>query len=197
MCASFETYSDSRRASYYPGAGGRRGRKHLLTKPRILQEDTTPPSDRIDLWPTTAGGVTSFVFSVNEAGAMFRCGLDGGVYVRCTSPQRYRDLFVGRMFSGLCGGTGKAPVDATCPDMDRRVRPAARIVSKPRLPRARARDHRRLNGSSAGGVWVEREPRRPRVDSVRCGSLCFLRSVKLPALARSSRCTTARRARAS
>jgi len=56
--------------------------------------DTSPPNTSIGSWPpsTTTSTSASFSFSSNETGSTFRCSLDSGPSLPCTSPKAYDSL---------------------------------------------------------------------------------------------------------
>jgi hypothetical protein len=58
--------------------------------------DTTPPNTSITSAPasSTTSSSASFAFKATESGSGFECRLDGGPYVKCTSPKVYPGLGV-------------------------------------------------------------------------------------------------------
>ena len=60
--------------------------------------DTIRPQTTITVAPTPTSNQTSasFEFTSDEGGSTYRCKLNGGAYVPCTSPQTYTDLLPGK-----------------------------------------------------------------------------------------------------
>jgi hypothetical protein len=77
--------------------------------------DTTPPNTSITNGPasSTTSSTASFAFKASESGSRFECRLDGGPYVKCTSPRAYPGLGVSSHNFSVRAADAAGNVDAT------------------------------------------------------------------------------------
>ncbi len=77
--------------------------------------DTTPPNTSITRGPakSSTADTASFSFTASESGSSFGCRLDGGPYIKCTSPRVYPGLGVGSHTFSVRATDAAGNVDAT------------------------------------------------------------------------------------